>query len=238
MVYVEMCQHWLVFVFCRWLCSKLEICCQYFNICKHWFHQPWVVLLNCRYKTWMRHVAASLPCVNSFYPSQVSEELSVSLTVSTSINQSCAISKHFRDPVFCTFTSGELWTPVQRLSHVFLQRKSTWSRALQKSTWSNNPVASRYYLNPFPLLPTKILNLCSAFKTPTLSSSRCTTGLSELCSGEEFILTSFSIKSASKCFQLKPSFLPLYLPRWDQKSSKSPTGPLSFCHIQQSMEVI
>lgn len=88
----------------------------------------------------------------------------------------------------------------------------------------------------FSLLPTEMLNLCSAFKTPTLSSSYCAKGPLEPCSREQFILTSFRIKSVSKCFQLKFAFLPLYLLRWEEKPSKSPTVPLSFCHIQQSVE--
>lgn len=88
----------------------------------------------------------------------------------------------------------------------------------------------------FSLLPTEMLNLGSAFKTPTLSSSCCAKGPPEPCSREQFILTSFRTKSVSKCFQLKFASLPLYLPRWEEKPSKSPTVPLSLCHIQQSME--
>lgn len=49
------------------------------------------------------------------------------------------------------------------------------------------------------LLTTEMLNLCPAFETPRLSPSRGGKGPLKPCSGEQFILTSFRIKSVSTC---------------------------------------
>ena len=162
--------------------------------------------------------------------SQVSE-LSVSLTASASTNKRCAfpsileILSYVPAQVENSEPQCAGWGRLPFTKH--------FSRTLEAVPCDFSPSFKPYR---FSVLPTEMLNLCSAFKTPTLSSSHCAKDPSEPCSREQFILTSFRIKPVSTCFQLKFAFLPLYLPRWEQKPSKSPIVPLSFCHIQQSME--
>lgn len=107
---------------------------------------------------------------------------------------------------------------------------------LQKSSWSSTLWLLSIQLYHFSVFPIEMLNLCHACETPTLFSPHCAKGSSEHCSREQFILTSFRMKSVSTCFQLKFAFLPLYLSRQDQKPSKFLVMPWSFCHTQQPIE--